>query len=302
MREFVINKKEEGLTVYKYSVRILNKAPGGMIRKFLRNKNIEFNHKRSDGSEKISAGDTISFFLSDETFEKFSAGDVLIYDGPLPDKKRIIYEDEDFLFYDKPAGMLSQSDSSHEISLNDRLLAYKKATMTVKPSVCNRLDKNTSGLVLCGLSIKGLQTLDSAIHDRRIKKVYRFIAEGEFNTSGRVRLYIKKDRPGNKAFIYEKPVNGADEVLTDFNILKSTPDYTYAEALLITGKTHQIRAVSSYLGHPIAGDIKYGAKKGRALRQLLHSYIAAFPDDILDGREFKAPLPGDMEDFIKKYL
>ncbi len=303
MKEYIITKKEEGLTVYKFSLKVLSKAPSGMIRKFLRNKNIELNRKRTDGSDRLKAGDSVCFFLSAETYGKFSgssgseepAGKKTVL--PL-DKKRIIYEDGDFLFYDKPAGILSQSDSSNETSINDSLLKYISDRGPVKPSICNRLDRNTSGLIMCGKTYEGLKTLDSAIKDRQIKKYYLCILEGRLSQSGRIRAYLRKDPAKNKVDVKWEKEPGYDEIINEYRLIKTSSEFTFAEVLLVTGKPHQIRAMSALLNAPLVGDIKYGNKKTLAKRPLLHSYRVEFPDTILEGGSFTAPVPEDMKNFL----
>lgn len=298
MKDFIISKKEEGMTLLKYSFRLLPEAGQGMIRKFLRNKNIELNSKKAAGSEVLRSGDRVSFFLSDETFAKFHKTAKVFPDAKPLEKERIIFEDEDILIYDKKAGELSQSDGSGSVSINDRLLSYAKTVGTFTPSVCNRLDRNTSGLILCGLSEKGLLTLTGAIRDRRIQKYYLAVCEGRFEKEGTARLWLKKDETKNISRISDTEKPGYDPVETAFSIIKTAGDTTILEARLITGKPHQIRASLSFLGHPIVGDQKYGAKKGRAKRQLLHAARIVFPPDILGGRTFEAPLPYDIRNYI----
>ncbi|MBO4373917.1 MAG: RluA family pseudouridine synthase [Lachnospiraceae bacterium] len=287
------------MTLIRYSTKMLPDAGQGMIRKFLRNKNIELNGRKSNGSDRLKSGDRISFFLSEETFDKFHGSSKAITCTKPLEKARIIYEDSDYLIYDKDAGLLSQSDISGEISVNDMLLSYAGKTGTFTPSICNRLDRNTSGIILCGLSAKGLAALDEAIRDRRIKKYYLCICEGIFEKEGKARFFLKKDETTNTALISDIPKQGFDPVETDFRIIKTGGGFSLLEAELITGKPHQIRATLSHMGHPIVGDIKYKAKKGPAKRQLLHAHRVIFPEDILDGSEFTADCPEDMQSFIK---
>ncbi len=298
MKEFIISEKEEGLTLLKYSQKMLPGAGQGMIRKFLRKKNIELNSKRSDGSSHLVSGDRVSFFLSDETFEKFHAGIKKAEKKAEPESSRIIYRDDDYLIYDKPAGLLSQSDSSGEVSLNDMLLSGFAAEGIFRPSICNRLDRNTSGIVLCGLSIRGLQSLDEAIRNRRIEKYYLCICEGNFEREGVFRARLKKDQALNKSYITDSQADEGELTETAFKVIKRGHNLTMLEARLITGKPHQIRASLYYLGHPILGDRKYGAVKSAAKRQLLHAYRVVFPRDILEGKSFEAPLPEDMKGLI----
>ncbi|MBR5376955.1 MAG: RluA family pseudouridine synthase [Lachnospiraceae bacterium] len=301
MKRFIISEKEEGMTLLKYSIKMLPLSGQGMIRKFLRNKNIELNGKKSDGSDSLRTGDEVSFFLSDETFLKFHGQERTGKNARPLEKDRIIYEDDDFLIYDKEAGILSQSDISGEISVNDMLLSYAGNTGTFTPSICNRLDRNTSGIILAGLSAKGTAALDDAIRDRRLLKYYLCICEGIFEKEGTAGLFLKKDEARNVALISDRRESGYDPVETHFRIIKAGEGFSLLEAELITGKPHQIRATLSYLGHPIVGDLKYGAKKGLAKRQLLHAYKVVFPKDILNGKEFIADCPEDMHEFSTRH-
>ncbi len=335
MTEYIVSEKEEGLTLFKYAMRVLPEAPSGLIYKFLRKKNIELNGKRSDGRSELTAGDRIGFFLSDETFEKLGGktkeSHQLENDSQRTQAKgtehnkagrpdqmlsiendRILYEDDDYLFYDKPAGLRTQSDGTGRISLNDLLLIYTgyDGSEVCKPSVCNRLDTNTSGIVLCGKSIKGLQMLNNAIRERRIKKYYRALLNGRFTDeekksfeNGRLHFvsYISKAEGDNKVKISAAAKSSYKEIITELVIIGEGHDITYAELELITGRKHQIRAQMAYSGHTVTGDIKYGtveAGKIKAKRQMLHSYRTELPKEILDGLTISAPIPQDMRECL----
>lgn len=297
MKEYIITAQDEGLTLLKYSFRILESAPQSIIRKFLRNKNIELNSRRADGSERLKSGDSVKFYLADDTFDKFSEK---LQDSHKDkdrsiklDRNWIIYEDDDYIFINKPAGIMSQSDASGRTSLNDMLLSYVPSGPAFRPSICNRLDTNTSGIVICGRTIKGLQNMDSAIKDRRIGKFYRCLCHGTFANDMQLEAYLKKDAGRNRVEITDTPQKGADLIITRIHVLENLKDAAYLEIELITGKSHQIRAHLAHIGHPLLGDMKYGRREKDIGRQMLHAYRLKLPDDILDGREIKAPLPED---------
>lgn len=303
MTEYIISKKEEGLTLFKYSSRILGSAPNGLIYKFIRNKNIELNRKKAEGGVILSAGDKVAFFLSDETFSKLRGESdtddkkKTVHEAESLEADRILYEDDDYLFYDKPAGLRSQSDGSGRLSLNDMLLAYTGTgeNDACRPSVCNRLDTNTSGIVLCGRSVKGLQSINNAIREHRIRKYYRAILLGQV-PGGRMVSYISTDKEGNKVSISDTEKKGYKKIITDLSVIRSTDELTYAELHLITGRKHQIRAQMAHFGHPVAGDMKYGSRydPASAARQMLHSYRIELPEDILGGLTVFADIPADM--------
>ena len=311
MREYTVSENEEGITLLKYSSRVLKEAPNGLLYKFLRNKNIELNGKKADSRAVLKAGDRVAFFLSDETFIKLHG----FVEGK-PDrgsnasspvsleKSRIIYEDEDYLFYDKPAGLRTQGDGSGRLSLNDLLLdytGYDKGSVC-RPSVCNRLDTNTSGIVLCGKSVKGLQTLNQAIRERRIRKYYRAVLKGRAE-GGRLISFISAEGDDNKVKVSDTARSGYKEIITELKVISRSDEVTYAELYLVTGRKHQIRAQMAHAGHPVAGDRKYGIRDDRdkgAGRQLLHSYRTELPEDILDGMTVYAPVPDDIAGYLKK--
>lgn len=215
----------------------------------------------------------------------------------------VLYEDDDILLADKPAGILSQKASASDISLNEWLIGYllekggisPEELYTFKPSVCNRLDRNTSGIVLCGKSLAGSQYLSRCIREKRLRKIYRTVCVGEISKELTLRGHLKKDPIKNKVQINLKTPSaektlkaGATQnyIETICRPLAVSGGYTLLEVNLITGKTHQIRAHLAGIGHPLIGDAKYGDPKvNRYFRenfnlqyQLLHAYRAELPD------------------------
>lgn len=299
MKEFIISDREAGLSVRDYSRRILKEAPGSLIYKFIRNKNIELNGKRCRGDAILSPQDRVSFFLSDETFDKFHGLDAASggFLGAVLDEGRILYEDEDYLFYDKPAGLRSQGDGSGKVSLIDLLLSYAKVEGVCRPSVCNRLDTNTSGIVLCGKSIQGIRRLDKAIKDRRIKKCYRGIVQGSIEKDMHLVGFISPSDKDNKVAFSDSMRHGYKEVITDVKVIRRGSLASLVEFDLITGRKHQIRASMGHIGHPLVGDIKYGKRRPEFLfakRQMLHACRVELPADILSGMTVFAPMPEDI--------
>lgn len=301
MKEFIISENEAGLTVIKYSSKILRKAPQSIIHKFIRNKNIELNRKKCREGEILKAGDKVAFFLSDETFGKFSDIPGQTDSGASKctlDISRVLFEDEDYIFYDKPAGLITQKDDSGRVSLNDQLLGYCGINGVFRPSICNRLDTNTSGIVLCGKSIKGLQRLNKAIKERRIRKSYRAVLWGRIEEEHmHLVSFIRPVDNENMMEVSDTPGRGYKEIITDLKLIASDERYSYAELDLITGRKHQIRAQMAHIKHPVVGDIKYGREaedKKAADRQLLHAYRVELPEDILNGLTLYAPVPEDI--------
>jgi len=230
---------------------------------------------------------------------------------------RIIYEDENILIVNKPAGVLSQKADNSDVSINEWMIGYllERGRMTeselrlFKPSVCNRLDRNTSGLVLCGISLAGTQKLNEMIKNRTIRKYYRTICIGEILEPGILEGNLTKDSKKNKVTIDEE----GDAIKTAYTpIQKLNRQYTYLEVELITGKTHQIRAHLASIDHALVGDAKYGVnevnqqflKKYKLENQLLHAYRLEFPVmsgefEALSEMVFLAPLPKEFKAILK---
>ncbi len=313
MTEYTVSEREEGLTLIKYASRVLKEAPDSLIHKFLRKKNIELNGRKADGRSILTAGDRVSFFLSDETFEKFrgrspaeaapAARASRVEDESL-EKDRILFEDDDYLFYDKPPAMRTQSDDSGRISLNDRLLRYTgfDGKGACRPSVCNRLDTNTSGIVLCGKSIKGLQALNKAIKEHRIEKYYRALLSGHAE-NGHLTAYLSSSGNKAKVSVSDEPKPDHKEIVTGIEVIGYGSGISYAELHLITGRKHQIRAHMAHTGHPVIGDMKYTSRgytsPVKAERQMLHAYRVELPEEILGGLTVSAPIPDDMRKCLK---
>lgn len=309
MKEFKIHKNEENQRLDKYLKKLLPNATTSFLYKMLRKKNIVINGKKASGNEILAVDDTIQIYFSDDTFAKFSANTKALqaeYESlkSLPMKGlSVIFEDEDILVVNKPANMLSQKAKEQDISANENLLGYLIRNnalslsdfATFRPSVCNRLDRNTTGLLLMGKTLAGSQMLSEMLRNRTVKKYYRAIVRGKISDASHLSGYLTKDYKTNKVTITKENLLDAVPIETAYEPLEITDDHTFLEIHLITGKTHQIRAHLASIGHPIIGDMKYGdgnvnkayQKDFGVKSQLLHAYRLEFPD----GRVLVAPLP-----------
>ena len=368
MREIRITAMQEGMRLDRMLTRYLKNASSGFVYKMLRKKNITLNGKKATGSEKLKSGDSVKLFFADETLEKFTGigvsceeieadsegrhtlGSVRRSDSPaaasrgaararsasgvsgLPENPGldIVYEDENILLINKPAGLLTQKAKAEDVSLNELALAHlihegavtKEDLLTFRPSVCNRLDRNTSGIVAVGKNIASLQELSQMFRDRSVKKFYRCLTVGCIEEDQTIEGYLTKDEKTNTVSVSPKPA-GADsrEIKTACHVLAlsdsakdADPSHalTYLEVELITGRTHQIRAHLASEGHPIVGDPKYGYKRRNDYyfreyhihRQLLHAVRLEFPKcegrlSYLSGRSFTAGIPADMQKLLE---
>ncbi|MDO4803214.1 MAG: RluA family pseudouridine synthase [Lachnospiraceae bacterium] len=331
MKTFEIGKNEAGQRLDKYLSKLLREAPKSFIYKMLRKKNITLNGAKASGSEKLKEGDEIRLFLSDETFGKFQGspredtnsrqkeqgGSNAAADGKAF-SSGIIYEDDDLLFWNKPQGILSQPDNSGLASvvtmLEEYLLLEGKLgaldLATFHPAPMNRLDRNTSGIVLCGKSLKGLQFLSEAIREREMDKTYICVTDGR-PPEGVHTAWLKKDAKKNTVHVTASQAPGSRMIQTGFRIRKSVGRYAVTEAKLITGRPHQIRAHLAFLGSCILGDPKYGnpdvnreAREKYGIQyQMLHAESVSFPAisgdfGYLSGRTFTAAAPDSFAYFI----
>ncbi|MGF0032899.1 RluA family pseudouridine synthase [Bariatricus sp. SGI.154] len=293
MKEIIIKQNEAGQRLDKLLKKYLSKAPGSFIYKMLRKKNIILNGKKASGNEKLVVGDSVKLFLSEETIHKFSSEneeDVQIESVPLD----IIYEDREILLLNKPVGMLSQKASKDDVSVVEHVTAYllnehkisAEDLRTFKPSICNRLDRNTSGLIVAGKSLAGLQMMGQLIKERTIRKYYLCIVKGKITESKHIRGYLKKDEKNNVVTISRRGTSpGELPIETEYTPVAWHESMTLLRVHLITGKTHQIRAHLASEGHPLLGDYKYGnrswneeyKKRYQIQSQLLHAYELEFP-------------------------
>lgn len=335
MKEFVIGQNEAGQRFDKYLGKLLSDASMSFIFKMLRKKNFTLNDKKAVGNEILTAGDTVKLFLSDETFEKFSVKEKQEQKNTFPCYSKqelerlglfLVYEDAHIIVWNKPSGMLSQKAAENDWSVNEYLIGYllhqkelhAEDLRTFRPSIANRLDRNTSGLILCGKSLAGLQYLSNIIKERTLEKYYRCLVEGRLEKGQIIEGYLSKDTRLNQVVVMKQCPQNQDGafIKTGFTPIRSYrwsgKYYTELSVHLMTGKPHQIRAHLSAIGHPIVGDSKYGrgikeplARKYHLKSQLLHAARIVFPQSegtfaYLSGKELTVDVPAVYQKVLKE--
>lgn len=312
MREITIGKNQCGQRLDKFLAKYLKEAPKSFLYKMLRKKNIKLNGVRAEGNEKLREGDVVTLYLSDDTVAKF-AGRPPRASGHVADKPlEIIYENEHIALINKPAGLLSQKARPEDDSLTEQFVRYVGETEEgVVPGICNRLDRNTSGIVIAGKTLAGLQKMSELLRERQLAKYYLAVVKGTMEEGGVIRGYLRKDKHTNRVELFPTEVPGSAYIQTGYEPLCGDGSFTLLRVRLFTGKTHQIRGHLGSIGHPIAGDRKYGGQieESRIKRQLLHAYEIEFPHmdgpfGDLDGRRFRAGIPKDFcrEGFVMKLI
>ncbi len=312
MREIRISENEANQRLDKFLRKYMDQAPMSFFYKMLRKKNILLNGGKASGKEKLSPGDVVKLFLSDETIAGFTGSA-----GKIPDTGRIydldiIYEDPHILVINKPAGMLSQKAKASDVSMAEAVTGYlvrsgqlsPEELRAFHPGICNRLDRNTTGIITAGKSLAGLQELGKCFRERTLRKYYHCIVRGRVKKAEHIKGYLVKDRNKNRVSVREEPLEGAEWIETEYRPAARGRDFTLLEVHLITGKPHQIRGHLASVGHPILGDYKYGDRRLNddfrsrygLTSQLLHACRLEFPQmegtlSYLSGQIFTAQEP-----------
>ena len=304
MKQITVKENDAGQRVDKFLTKAFPLLPASMMYKGIRTKNIKLNGKRCEISTKLSVGDVLTLYVKDECLEPVDP----TYDFMTAGKQLdIVYEDENLLLLNKKVGLLVHPDDNE---YRDTLIArvqrylYEKgeydpaAENSFVPSLVNRIDRNTCGIVIAAKTAAALRILNAKLRAREIEKYYLCIVHGQMpQPEGLLEGYLEKDEAHNRVYVSERYHTGMRTIATRYKVLKEKPDYSLLEIELLTGRTHQIRAHLASVGHPLLGDGKYGTNamnKGTGFTaQALCSYrlTFAFRDDAqelayLNGRTF----------------
>ena len=317
MKEFTIGKNDAGQRLDRWLAKTLPLLPAPLAQKYIRLKRVKVNGKGSKRDVRLAAGDILQLYINDEFFDKPTPENAFL--SLYQPKLNILFENEHILLLDKRPGMVVHPDESERVNtLLTHLQAYlyqKKEWSPYQensfaPALCNRIDRNTGGIVIAAKTAEGLRVMNQKIRDRELEKYYLCVVHGRpERPQGKLEHYLLKDEAKKQVFVRRRSEPGARTAVTLYRTLATRGDLSLVECQLITGRTHQIRAQFAAAGHPLLGDGKYGSERenrkyGRH-GQALYSYKLAFhfttdagPLAELNGRVWQV----DKVDFVEEYF
>ena len=316
MKELTIGPNDAGQRLDRFLAKAVPLLPASLAQKYIRLKRIKCNGKRIDRDTRLNAGDVLQLYINDEFFDTPREDNA--YLTVATPKLTIVYEDEHILLVDKRPGLAVHPHDGAEYgrTLIDHIQAYiyqkrewrPREENAFTPSLCNRIDRNTGGIVIAAKTAEALRVMNQKIKDRELDKRYLAIVEGTPKpATGSLKGYLFKDAKKNRVFVTDTPQSGAKSCQTNYRVLASRSGLSLVECELITGRTHQIRAQFAHAGHPLLGDGKYGKLDKRFDRnyQALYSYklTFCFTTDAgslagLNGKSFRV----DQVDFVEEYF
>ena len=316
MKEFTIGANDAGQRLDRFLSKAVPLLPASLAQKYIRLKRIKLDGKRVERDTRLKEGDTLQLYINDEFFDKPREDNA--YLTVATPKLNIVYEDEHILLVDKRPGLAVHPHDGAEYgrTLIDHIQSYlyqkrewrPREENAFTPALCNRIDRNTGGIVIAAKTAEALRVMNQKIKDRELDKRYLAIVEGTPKPrEGSLKGYLFKDAKKNRVFVSDTPQPGAKTCQTNYRTLASRDGLSLVECELITGRTHQIRAQFAHAGHPLLGDGKYGKlnKKYDRNFQALYSYrlTLTFSTDAeglgyLNGKSFQV----EKVDFVEEYF
>jgi len=316
MKELTIGQNDAGQRLDRFLAKAVPLLPASLAQKYIRIKRIKLNGGRAERDTRLQAGDVLQLYINDEFFDK-PREDNAFLTVAVP-KINIVYEDDHILLVDKRPGLAVHPHDGAEYgrTLIDHIQAYlyqkrewrPREENAFTPALCNRIDRNTGGIVIAAKTAEALRVMNQKIKDRELDKRYLAIVEGTPKPrEGSLKGYLFKDEKKNRVFVTDKPQPGSKSCQTNYKVLSSARGLSLVECELITGRTHQIRAQFAHAGHPLLGDGKYGKLDKRFDRnyQALYSYKLTFDFttdsgvlEYLNGKSFQV----DQVDFVAEYF
>ena len=287
MKEFQIGPNDAGQRLDRFLAKAVPLLPASLAQKYIRLKRIKCNGKRIERDTRLQTGDVLQLYINDEFFDKPREDNA--YLTVAAPKLNIVYEDEHILLVDKRPGLAVHPHDGAEYgrTLIDHIQSYlyqkrewrPREENAFTPALCNRIDRNTGGIVIAAKTAEALRVMNQKIKDRELDKRYLAIVEGTpKRKEGSLKGYLFKDAKKNRVFVTDTPQPGSKSCQTNYKVLASRNGLSLVECELITGRTHQIRAQFAHDGHPLLGDGKYGKLDKRFDRnyQALYSYKLTF--------------------------
>ena len=316
MKEFTIGKNDAGQRLDRFLGKAVPLLPASLAQKYIRIKRIKLNGARAERDTRLQAGDVLQLYINDEFFDKPREDNAFL--TVATPKLNIVYEDEHILLVDKRPGLAVHPHDGAEYgrTLIDHIQAYlyqkrewrPREENAFTPALCNRIDRNTGGIVIAAKTAEALRVMNQKIKDREMDKRYLAIVEGTPKPAkGSLKGYFFKDAKKNRVFVTNTPQPGSKSCQTNYRVLASEKGLSLVECELITGRTHQIRAQFAHAGHPLLGDGKYGKLDKRFDRtyQALYSYKLTFTFtseagelEYLNGKSFQV----EKVDFVQEYF
>lgn len=321
MREFKINNNDSGQRIDKFLQKAVPKLPKSLLYKYVRLKRIKLNGKRCQSADFLNENDVLSLYINDEFFDDVVSEKVIENDFlKITTQPDVVYEDENIMVVYKPEGMdVHRGSEMTKDTLIDIIKAYlyhkgeynPKEESSFSPAVCNRIDRNTTGLVIAAKNAKSLREVNELIRERKVNKKYLCVCVGKFpKISGTETAYHKKGQH-NLVNVRMDKADGYKEIITEYTVKENNGTLSLAEINLITGRTHQIRAHLAFLGVPILGDGKYGNVAVNKRFGIFHQQLCAYSLEFdvesdsclnyLNGKIFISPeMPSCCKDFFVK--